>query len=93
MATLDAPITALKGVGQSRASQLKRLGILTMRDAIFYLPRDYQDLSNPVSLRTAAEGEECVVLGTVQQKPRLDRIRVRGRITIAHLDLRLSHSC
>jgi len=40
---LDRPIQYLKGVGPKRASVLARLGISTVGDLLFLLPRDYED--------------------------------------------------
>ena len=40
---LRAPIESLKGVGPKRAVQLARLGLETLEDLLYYLPRDWQD--------------------------------------------------
>lgn len=42
---LSSPIQYIKGVGPRRARLLDRLGIKTVRDAIFYLPYRYEDRS------------------------------------------------
>ncbi len=62
---LDAAITRLPGVGPSYAQKLNKLGVRTVRDLLFLLPRRYEDYSN---LRTIAQlqwGEEVTVIGTV----------------------------
>ncbi|MGQ9766432.1 MAG: ATP-dependent DNA helicase RecG [Anaerolineae bacterium] len=62
---LDAPITRLPGVGPGFAQKLNKLGVRTVRDLLYLLPRRYEDYSN---LRTIAQlrwGEEVTVIGTV----------------------------
>ena len=36
----------LKGCGGARAELLARLGVHTVRDLLFFFPRDYQDLTD-----------------------------------------------
>ncbi len=62
---LDAPVTRLPGVGPGFAQKLNKLGVRTVRDLLYLLPRRYEDYS---SLRTIAQlrwGEEVTVIGTV----------------------------
>ncbi len=62
---LDAPVTRLPGVGPGFAQKLGKLGVRTVRDLLYLLPRRYEDYSN---LRTIAQlrwGEEVTVIGTV----------------------------
>ncbi len=40
---LSQPVQYLKGVGPKRASLLARLGIVTVKDALYYLPFRYED--------------------------------------------------
>jgi len=43
MERLDTPIRYVKGIGPRRAELLKRLGIETLEDALYYLPKRYED--------------------------------------------------
>jgi ATP-dependent DNA helicase RecG len=64
---VNTPVQYLKGCGAPRAELLARLGVRTIRDLMFFLPRDYQDLTD---LRSIAELEEdtlASVLGTVEE--------------------------
>ncbi len=63
------PVTDLKGVGPARAKALHRIGIDTVRDALYYLPRDYRDLTQPDRICDARQGDEVVVAATVVTKP------------------------
>ena len=42
-ARLDADVTALDGIGEKRAALLANLGIATVGDLLFHLPRAYDD--------------------------------------------------
>ncbi len=46
LARLDTPIKFLKGVGPVREALFHKLGLRTVRDALFYFPRDYEDLTS-----------------------------------------------
>ncbi len=43
MLTLSTNVTEIKGVGKTRALQLAKLGIYTVRDLIYYFPRSYEN--------------------------------------------------
>jgi len=65
---LDTPIQFLKGVGQSRADLLARLGISTARDLLYHVPFRYLDATtvSPISrARGAATGSDVTVVGRV----------------------------
>lgn len=72
---LDTPVTALKGVGSTRAKQLQTLGIETLYDLIACFPRAYEDRT---ALSTISDMEpDCPVCfeAMVIKAPRTDRIR------------------
>ncbi|MGN9164029.1 ATP-dependent DNA helicase RecG [Tissierellaceae bacterium HCP3S3_D8] len=52
-------IQYVKGVGPKRASRLRKLNINTVRDLIYYVPRDYEDRSRFTTLREANIGEKA----------------------------------
>jgi ATP-dependent DNA helicase RecG len=63
---LNTPVQYLKGVGPQRAELLAKLNLFYARDILFYFPRDYQDMSELRTLDQLVEGEECSVVGTVE---------------------------
>uniref|UniRef100_A0A7C1K3M2 ATP-dependent DNA helicase RecG n=1 Tax=Thermomicrobium roseum TaxID=500 RepID=A0A7C1K3M2_THERO len=69
----DEPVTALPGVGAQRARQLETLGISTVRDLLYLVPRRYADYTQVVPIgrlgRLVRVGEEvtCTVIGEVAQ--------------------------
>ena len=49
------PVQFLKGVGPQRAEQVRKLGLETARDVIFFFPRDYQDLTELTNIADLTE--------------------------------------
>jgi ATP-dependent DNA helicase RecG len=58
-------IQYLKGVGPKITKHLNSLGIYTLKDALFYFPRDYEDRSNIKPIYEMADGESVSVIGEV----------------------------
>ena len=63
---LRESVTSLKGVGPKKAEALKKLGISTMEDLVFFLPRSYEDRRNRADISDAAEDQNSVVTGEVK---------------------------
>lgn len=61
-----APLQYLKGVGPQRAGMLGRLGLFTIKDLLYYLPRDYQDRRSIKSINQVAFGETTTIRGQVK---------------------------
>ena len=66
-AALDQPMQFLKGVGPARAKALEELGIVTCRDLLDYLPRDYERFEGQQSIGHLAPGELAAVEGEIIQ--------------------------
>ena len=64
---LNTPVQFLKGCGEDRAELLTRLGVQTVRDLLFFFPRDYQDLTDLRGIAELEEGVLASVLGTVEE--------------------------
>ncbi|MBN1918880.1 MAG: ATP-dependent DNA helicase RecG [Verrucomicrobia bacterium] len=62
---LDEPIQQVKGVGPARARLLDRLGIRTVRDALWHCPRAYNDRRTIMPIGRCADGEHATVTGTI----------------------------
>lgn len=86
MSLIDRPITDLKGVGPARAKALHRVGINTVGDALYYLPRDYRDLSRADRIVDGRQGEDAVIVARVVGKVRTVRPKKGLTIVKAHVD-------
>ncbi len=67
---LNASVQYLKGVGPRRFALLKRLGIETIYDLLYYFPREYQDRSNILPACQLASLPAC----------QLASVTVKGRV-------------
>lgn len=64
---LDKPLTYLKGIGPQKAEKLAKLGLLSIRDVIFYYPRDYIDYARQVKIKDLVPGETVTIVATVKR--------------------------
>jgi ATP-dependent DNA helicase RecG len=64
---LDEPLKALPKVSVKFAESLAKLGLYTVKDLLFYYPRDYIDYARQVNIRSLAEGETVTLVGTVKR--------------------------
>lgn len=65
-AALYASVTVMPGVGVRHGQTLARLGLQTLRDMLYYLPRRYDDYSQLKPINRLWYGEEVSVIGTLQ---------------------------
>ena len=63
--TLDAPVSALHGVGERRASELARADITTLGDLLLRLPFRYEDRSSLLAISALRPGGACSVMGDI----------------------------
>ena len=64
---LEQPLTNLPGIGRSKGQYLAKLGLYTVRDILFYYPRDYIDYARQVDIAELMEGETVTLVGTVKR--------------------------
>ena len=72
---LYAPVTALAGIGPSRAKQLAGLGIHTVYDLIAYFPRAYEDRTRLITIDRLEPDIPACFEALVVRGPRTDHIR------------------
>jgi ATP-dependent DNA helicase RecG len=65
-AAMDAPLTAIPGVGPKSAATLRKLGLATLGDLLWHLPRRYDDYSQLKTINRLWYGEEVTVIGSVE---------------------------
>ena len=61
-----APLQYLKGVGPERSKALRSLGLNTVQDLLFYLPRAHEDRRMVEDFRRVSPGGKAAVAGVVE---------------------------
>jgi ATP-dependent DNA helicase RecG len=64
---VDDKLSSLPEIGPKRADNLARLGLLTIRDLLFYFPRDHIDYARQVNIRELEPGETVTIVATVKR--------------------------
>ena len=80
MNDLFTSVTCLKGVGDKKAGYYKKLGIETVYDLLYHLPRGYIDFSCAVSPVDAVTDEYNVLKGRIVKK--MPEMRLRKGLSI-----------
>lgn len=65
ISSLDDSVTVLPRVGEGRARQLAALGVATIRDLLYLLPRHHKDYSQVQTISSMLFHRECTVRGQV----------------------------
>ena len=74
MAQLDTDIRYIKGIGETRAKALQKLGIATLGDLLSYFPRRWEDRTLTRPIRELAVGEYACVRAMLANDPTASRI-------------------
>ncbi len=82
---LERPIQYLPGVGPKRARLLKRLGVYTVEDLLYLMPRKYLDRRFFKRIHDVKEGEEATIIGKIFTKGKR-RTRNRETFTVVVAD-------
>lgn len=69
------PVTAVRGIGEKKASLYRRLGITRVEELVRHLPRDYIDLTRVCDLAESVMGERQLVRAEIVGKSGEQRIR------------------
>ena len=75
MADLTTNVQYVKGVGPQKAKALEKLGIVTLRDLISWLPRRYEDRTALKTISQLVPGETACVAAMIAETPTVSRIR------------------
>jgi ATP-dependent DNA helicase RecG len=79
--TLDQAVTYLPGIGAKNSEKLAKLGLYTVRDILYYYPRDYMDYARQVSIRDLEPGQTVTLIATIKRcncfsSPRNDKLTI-----------------
>ena len=76
---LNSPVTSISGIGPAQAKRLKRLGVETIGDLLYFFPRRHDDYSRLKPIGKLSYGEDVTVIGTIRST-RLKKTRGGGAI-------------
>jgi ATP-dependent DNA helicase RecG len=65
--SLDQAVTYLPGIGAKNSERLSKLGLYTVRDLLYYYPRDHIDYARQVNIRNLEAGETVTIIGSVKR--------------------------
>lgn len=77
---LNADLTVLPRIGPKTAQTLRHLGLRTLEDLLYYLPRRYDDYSRMKPINRLEFGDELSVIGQV--KSAINRTVRGGKMTV-----------
>ncbi len=73
-------IRYLKGIGEKRAELFQKLGVFTIEDLLYHLPRGYEDRTDIRDIADLAEGESVCVRVSLAGGVRSFRARTGARV-------------
>lgn len=83
MINLASPLAELKGAGKTTITRLKKLGLDTVHDLIFYFPFRYDRFQNVSNIAQLQEGQEAQIVGQIDLISNRRSARRRMNITEA----------
>jgi ATP-dependent DNA helicase RecG len=84
---LDQPIQFLPGIGPKSADRLAKLNLFTVRDVLYYYPRDHIDYAKQVNIRELKPGDTVTIVGQLKSCNCFTSPR-NSKLTIFDLTLR-----
>ncbi|TAE58260.1 MAG: ATP-dependent DNA helicase RecG [Nostocales cyanobacterium] len=64
---IDQKLSELPEIGIRKADNLARLNLLTVRDLLFYYPRDHIDYARQVNIKELQGGETVTIIATIKR--------------------------
>jgi len=82
----STPLRRLRGLGTQRSAELEKIGLKTVADLLYYLPRRYLDRTTIVKCRDLRENLEATVVGKISstkltqfgRRPRFELVLADG---------------
>ncbi|MFA5674986.1 MAG: ATP-dependent DNA helicase RecG [Christensenellales bacterium] len=78
---MDLPVNSIKGIGEKKARLLSKIGINTVGDILYCLPRGYEQSGRFSNISGLSEGRVYTVAGYVSEEPKTKRIRKSLSVT------------
>mgnify|MGYP000889351635 FL=1 len=75
MDLLDESVQTIKGIGPKKAKLLSRLGIYTLKDALYFFPRDYEKHGGVINIASIQKNQKVSLCVKFCGKPQVTRKR------------------
>ena len=85
MNNLNKEIQFVKGIGPKRAEKLHKLNIFTLKDLIYYFPRQYEDRSKVKKINQLENEEKVTIKGVIT---RMESYSPKKGMNIIRMDMR-----
>ena len=85
MNDLNKEIQFVKGIGPKRAEKLHKLNIFTLKDLIYYFPRQYEDRSKVKKINQLENEEKVTIKGVIT---RMESYSPKKGMNIIRMDMR-----
>ncbi len=73
--TLSDPAAKVKGIGEKKAKLLEKLGIVSLADLVYYMPRGYESQGQNVSISALTDGEVFNITAVINGEPSFRRVK------------------
>ncbi len=80
---LDAPVTAVRGIGSKQSQLLAKLDLFTIEDMLYFFPHRYDDYSELKTIKDLTYGEEVTILAWVKSVKTFSTRNKKRKITQA----------
>ncbi|NET45243.1 ATP-dependent DNA helicase RecG [Okeania sp. SIO2B3] len=64
---VEQPLTEVKDISKRNSDRLETLGLYTVRELLYYYPRDHIDYARQVNIRDLEPGETVTIIGKVKR--------------------------
>ena len=82
-------VQQLKGVGTMLADKLAKLGLYTLQDVLFHLPRDYEDRSHITAIDVVRSGASVLLDDEYNKSPLLYVVKPVPPLIIGTVSIKL----
>ncbi|SHJ58605.1 ATP-dependent DNA helicase RecG [Tepidibacter formicigenes] len=82
---LNRNLQYIKGIGPKRYKKLNKLGLYTLKDLLYYFPRQYEDRSKFKKIFNLVNGEKVCIKGVIVD---FETVKPRDKITISKIEVR-----
>src|SRR5258706_12710050 len=86
MLTLETKIEEVPNIGSAYQKKLKKLGIKTIQDLLYYFPARYEDFSNIIPIEKIMVGNTVCVQGRIVQIENTQTFKKYMTITEAEIE-------